>query len=66
METEALKMASSQGFFAFLFVCLLFYVLKENARRESQYQKTIDTLAQKFDIVDKIEKDVVEIKTHVM
>jgi len=66
MEAEALKLASSQGFFAFLFVCLLFYVLKENAKREAQYQSTINTLAKKLDIVDDIKKDVTEIKSHVV
>jgi len=62
VESEVIKLATSQGFYAVLFVVLLFYVLRENAKRESQYQKTIDTLAQKLDIVEDIGKDVSEIK----
>jgi len=65
LEAKVLEMAASQGFFAVLFVGLLFYVLRENSKREAQYQKTINTLAQKLDIADDIKKDVSEIKVHV-
>lgn len=62
MEAEILKMAAGQGFYATLFVALLWYVLKTNGEREKKYQETIDKLAAKFDVVDNIRKDVSEIK----
>lgn len=62
MESELIKMATSQGFYATLFVALLLYVLKTNGEREKKYQETIDKLAAKFDVVDDIRKDVSEIK----
>ena len=65
VDAEVLKMAASQGFFAVLFVVLLFYVLRENAKREEKYQSTINILAEKFDVVDDIRKDVVEIKENI-
>ncbi len=34
METEILKLLATQGGFALLFSYLLFYVLKENSKRE--------------------------------
>lgn len=62
MENELIKMAASQGLYATLFVALLLYVLKTNAEREKQYQSTINKLADKFDVVEDIQKDVSEIK----
>jgi len=34
-ETEALRLAVTQGVFAVLFVILFFYVLRENSKRET-------------------------------
>lgn len=68
MNEEILKLAISQGLWAVLFVVLLFYVLKENSKREGNYQGIIKKLTEKFDIVsvvsdkvDKIEFKVEEI-----
>lgn len=58
LESEILKLAMSQGIFAVLFVVLLFYVLRENAKREDKYQQTIDKLAGALDTVDDIKEDV--------
>ena len=41
MEIEVLKFAASQGLWAVLFVALLFYVLKENSKREEKFQEII-------------------------
>ena len=49
----------SQGPWAFLFVILLFYVLKENAKREERLINCLDELSTKYDIIS---HDVVEIK----
>lgn len=46
METEAVKMAANQGLWALLFVILLFWVLKENSKRESKYQDIISKLSE--------------------
>lgn len=62
MDAEVLKLAASQGFFAVLFVALLFYVLKENSKRESEYQKIIKEFSRNFEC---IELCVTEIKTKV-
>lgn len=34
MENEIIRMVASQGVFAIFFAYLLFYVLKENSKRE--------------------------------
>lgn len=69
MEAEILKMAASQsasqGFFAVLFVSLLFYVLRENSRREAKYQSIINELTAKFDVVNDIREDVKQIKNKI-
>lgn len=44
MDQSILKLVISQGIFAVLFVYLLFYVLKENSIRESNYQEIVDKL----------------------
>jgi hypothetical protein len=41
MNEEIVKLAASQGLWAVLAVVLLFYVLKQNEKRESGYQNTI-------------------------
>lgn len=45
MEQSILKLIVSQGIFAVLFTYLLFYVLKENSVRESNYQDIVDKLS---------------------
>ncbi len=45
MEQSIFKLIISQGIFAVLFVYLLFYVLKENSQRESNYQNIVDKLS---------------------
>lgn len=62
MEQELIKVAASQGLYALLFVSLLLYTLKTNGEREKNYQETINKLADKFNIVEGIKKDVEEIK----
>lgn len=65
MEQEVIKVAASQGFFAVLFVMLLFYVLRENSKREDRYQQIINNLSCKLGIVEDIQNDVKEIKSKV-
>lgn len=59
MESEIFKIIATQGVFAILFCYLLFYVLKENSKREESYQEII----QKFsDSLPTIEADIKEIQ----
>ncbi len=72
VDSEILKMAASQGLFAVLFVALLFYVLRENAKREeasekreAKYQDIIAELSNKMGVIEDIREDVREIKNKV-
>ena len=51
-------MAISNGIFAWLFVALLVYELKDSRTREKKYQKTIDSLANRLQTVEKISEDI--------
>lgn len=63
---EIMGLAISNGLFAVLFVFLLFYVLKDSAKRERKYQETIGTLSKHLEIVKDIKDDVYEIKNVVV
>ncbi len=62
MWDEIFSMAITNGIFACLFVALLVYELKDSRTREKKYQRTIDTLGARLQIVDKISEDVDEMK----
>ncbi|MBW6411830.1 BhlA/UviB family holin-like peptide [Clostridium weizhouense] len=62
---ELMQMALSQGLGYALFVFLLLYVLKTTGNRENRYQDLLDTLAQKFNVVEDIKEDVKEIKNKI-
>ena len=62
MEQTVLDFFKTQGPWALLFVVLLFWVLKENSKREIKYQCIIQDLSKKFDMVEIIRDDVKEIK----
>lgn len=62
MENEIIKYVITQGIFAVLFVYLLFYVLKENSKREENYQNIISELSKKFSRIEEVHKNVTEIK----
>lgn len=66
---EFLKVAIGQGVFCGLFVWLLMDTRKDTKERETKYQNTIEKnqgiiqeLAQKFNVVECVKKDVEEIK----
>lgn len=65
MENEIIKMAASQGVFAIFFAYLLFYVLKENSKREGKYQEIISKLTEKFNVLENVKHTVDEIKEKV-
>lgn len=61
-EIIQLMMQYKDYIFLILFVWLLFYVLKENSKRETKYQDTIKELSTSLNIVAAIQTDVKEIK----
>ncbi|MDD6794661.1 MAG: BhlA/UviB family holin-like peptide [Clostridiaceae bacterium] len=57
MENNVIQLLATQGGFAILFSYLLFYVLKENSKRESNYQEILKDLSQSIPAIQKdIEK----------
>ena len=69
MENEIVKTIASQGAWAALFVWLLIDTRKESKVREEKLQsiinknqEVISDLAEKFDVVEDIKKDVTDIK----
>lgn len=65
--TDQIKLITSYGIFAVLFVSLLVWVLKENNKRETRYQSTIDKLADLLHKdVENLKDDVKDIKDIVM
>lgn len=72
MESEIIKLASTQGLWATLSVALIFYILKAQEKRdtkqeerEQKYQEIISSLSEKFNIVEEVKNDVQEIKNYV-
>jgi preprotein translocase subunit YajC len=62
MESKIIEVLATQGPFVVLFVYLLFYVLKQNARREGQYQETINKLADRLAVVEDIKAGMDELR----
>lgn len=58
MEQSVLKLIVSQGIFAVLFTYLLFYVLKENSVRESNYQDIVDKLSSSLPSIEQKLDDI--------
>ena len=65
MEQDIMKMAASQGLWAVLFVALLFWVLRENAKREENYQKLLQDLTNKFEILEDVKNEVGKISNKI-
>ncbi|WP_026882959.1 BhlA/UviB family holin-like peptide [Clostridium akagii] len=69
MDTNLLKLAASQGVWATLAVILIFYILKNQEKRdlkqevrEKNYQKIILKLTKQFEVIEDIERNISEIK----
>ncbi len=69
MEEKIIEMASSQGIWTVLTVALIFYILKNQEKRdirqeerEIKYQNIISKLTEKLNLVEEIKEDVSEIK----
>lgn len=73
MESEVLKLASTQGVWAALSVALIFYILKAQEKRdikqeerERKYQEIISALTDKLNVIEDVKKDVEEVKTYIL
>lgn len=69
MENLIGKLLSEYGFVITAFACLLWYVLTENTKRETRYQKAIDKnqkiileQAKSFEIVKDMKSDIEDLK----
>lgn len=69
METTVMNVAVSQGIWAVLAVFLLIYIVKSNEQRdtkqeerEKNYQTVIESLTEKFKILNQVQSDLKEIK----
>ena len=68
METTVMNVAVSQGIWAVLAVFLLIYIVKSNEQRdtkqeerEKNYQTVIESLTEKFQILNQVQSDLKEI-----
>ena len=69
METTVMNVAVSQGIWAVLAFFLLIYIVKSNEQRdtkqeerEKNYQTVIESLTEKFQILNQVQSDLKEIK----
>ena len=69
METTVMNVAVSQGIWAVLAVFLLIYIVKSNEQRdtkqeerEKNYQTVIESLTEKFQILNQAQSDLKEIQ----
>ena len=69
METMVMNVSVSQGIWAVLAVFLLIYIVKSNEQRdtkqeerEKNYQTVIESLTEKFQILNQVQSDLKEIK----
>lgn len=58
MDSEVLKLLATQGAFAILFCYLLFYTLKENSKREDNYQEIIKELSESIPVIKEEIKEI--------
>jgi len=73
MENEIMQLASTQGIWTVLSVSLLFYILRNQEKRdqkqderESRYQELLEKLTEQLDIVNDMKEDIEEIKSRVV
>lgn len=69
MESKMMEIAASQGVWAALSVALIYYILRNQEKRDlrqeerdSKYQDIIGSLSDKLNVVEEVKKDVEDIK----
>lgn len=69
MESKMMEIAASQGVWAALSVALIYYILRNQEKRDlrqeerdSKYQDIIASLSDKLNVVEEVKKDVEDIK----
>jgi len=69
LENEIIRYAASQGLWAVLFVALLFYVLRENAKREERLLQCLEKLSHEYESLSRgvceVRDDVKELKVRI-
>lgn len=73
MESEVIKIASTQGIWAVLSIILILYILKAQENRdkkqdlrENNYQDIISKLTNKFNVIEDVKQDIEEIKSYLL
>ncbi len=71
MESEIIRLASTQGIWTVLSVVLLFYIIRGHERkdqkqeeREAIYQDLLQKLIEHFNMIQCIEQDISDIKKY--
>lgn len=71
MESEIIRLASTQGIWAVLSVVLLFYIIRSQKRkdqkqeeREALYQDLLQKLIEHFNSIQGMEQDISDIKKY--
>jgi hypothetical protein len=73
MEQEVIKLAMTQGLWAVLFVALLFYVLRNNEKREERLLGCLEQMGEQYenlsadvketrDVVKEVREDIKDLK----
>ncbi len=72
MEEKIIELAATQGIWTVLTVALIFYILKNQEKRdlrqedrEQKYQDIIVNLTDKLNLVEEVKDDVIEIKNFI-
>lgn len=73
MENALMKGAMKQGTWAILSICLIFYILRAQEKRdqrqeerEKNYQNIITQITEKLSVVEEVKRDVDIIKNYVL
>jgi hypothetical protein len=72
LEERIIELASNQGIWTVLTVALIFYILKNQEKRdlrqeerEIKYQNIISNLTEKLNLIEDVKEDVSEIENYV-
>ena len=63
---EVISIVVSNGVFATIFVFLFLYQLKDSAKREKAYQKTITDLTQHLKTIEEVKEEVSDLKHFIL